>query len=54
MNLAVWPERNNVGDRFCRFGSGYVQAALAAQGPELVVVDTAEVDDDLVRDRPRF
>lgn len=34
----------------CRFGSGYVQAALAEQGRELVVVDTAEVDDDLVRD----
>jgi len=37
-------------DRFCRFGSEYVQAALAAQGRELVVVDTSEVDDDLVRD----
>jgi predicted site-specific integrase-resolvase len=37
-------------DRFCRFGSEYVQAALAAQGRELVVVDDAEVDDDLVRD----
>jgi len=37
-------------DRFCRFGSEYVQAALAAQGRELVVVDTAAVDDDLVRD----
>jgi predicted site-specific integrase-resolvase len=37
-------------DRFCRLGSEYVQAALAAQGRELVVVDAAEVDDDLVRD----
>ena len=37
-------------DRFCRFGSDYVQAALAAQGRELVVVDSAEVYDDLVRD----
>jgi len=36
--------------RFCRFGSGYVRAALAAQGRELVVIDSAEVDDDLVRD----
>jgi predicted site-specific integrase-resolvase len=36
--------------RFCRFGSEYVQAALAAQGRELVVVDTAEVDEDLVGD----
>jgi predicted site-specific integrase-resolvase len=31
-------------------GSEYVQAALAGQGRELVVVDAAEVDDDLVRD----
>ena len=37
-------------DRFCRFGSEYVEAALAAQARELVVVDSAEVDDDLVRD----
>ncbi len=37
-------------DRFCRFGSEYVQAALVAQGRELVVVDKAEVDDDLVGD----
>jgi predicted site-specific integrase-resolvase len=37
-------------DRFCRFGAEYVQAALAAQGRELVVVDSSEVDDDLVRD----
>lgn len=37
-------------DRFCRFGSEYVRAALAAQGRELMVVDNAEVDDDLVRD----
>ena len=37
-------------DRFCRCGSEYVQAALVAQGRELVVVDSAEVDDDLVRD----
>jgi len=37
-------------DRFCRFGSEYVEVALAAQGRELLVVDAAEVDDDLVRD----
>lgn len=37
-------------DRLCRFGSEYVRAALAAQGPELVVMDAAEVDDDLMRD----
>src|ERR1700736_1281483 len=37
-------------DRFCRFGSEYVQAALAAKGRELVVVDSGAVDDDLVRE----
>lgn len=37
-------------DRFCRFGSEYVEAALGARGRELVVVDAAEVDDDLVQD----
>jgi len=37
-------------DRFCRFGSEYIEAALSAQARELVVVDPAEVDDDLVRD----
>lgn len=37
-------------DRFARFGSEYVHAALTAQGRELVVVDPDEVDDDLVRD----
>ena len=36
-------------DRFCRFGSEYVEAAPAAQGRELVVVDASEVDNDLVR-----
>jgi predicted site-specific integrase-resolvase len=37
-------------DRFARFGADYVEAALAAQGRRLLVVDPAEVDDDLVRD----
>ena len=37
-------------DRFARFGGEYVEAALAAQGRQLLVVDPAEVDDDLVRD----
>lgn len=37
-------------DRFARFATEYIEAALSAQGRELVVVDTAEVDDDLVRD----
>jgi predicted site-specific integrase-resolvase len=37
-----------------RFRPQYVQAVLAAQGRELVVVDAAEVDDDLVRDMPEI
>ncbi|MDT5078818.1 MAG: hypothetical protein QOJ80_3455 [Mycobacterium sp.] len=41
-------------DRFCRLGSEYVEAAFAAQGRELVVVDSAEVDDDLVRDMTKI
>ena len=37
-------------DRYCRFGAEYIEAALSAQGREVVVADDAEVDDDLVRD----
>lgn len=37
-------------DRLARFGVEYLEAALAAQGRRLVVVDSAEVTDDLVRD----
>ena len=37
-------------DRFARFGAEYVEAALAAQGRRLLVVDPSEVDDDLVQD----
>lgn len=37
-------------DRLMRFGFEYVESALAAQGRTLVVVDTTEVTDDLVRD----
>jgi predicted site-specific integrase-resolvase len=37
-------------DRFARFGAEYVEAALAASGRRLLVVDPTEVDDDLVRD----
>jgi predicted site-specific integrase-resolvase len=37
-------------DRFARFGAEYVEAALVAQGRRLLVVDPAEVDDDLVGD----
>jgi predicted site-specific integrase-resolvase len=37
-------------DRFARFGAEYVEASLAAGGRRLLVVDPAEVDDDLVRD----
>jgi predicted site-specific integrase-resolvase len=34
-------------DRLARFGSEYVAASLQANGRRLVVVDNAEVDDDL-------
>jgi predicted site-specific integrase-resolvase len=37
-------------DRFCWFGSQYVQAALAAQDASLLWWIRREVDDDLVRD----
>lgn len=37
-------------DRFTRFGSGYIEAALSAPGRRLLVVDPAEVDGDLVWD----
>ena len=37
-------------ERLARFGVEYVEAALAAHGRRLVVVEEREVDDDLVRD----
>jgi predicted site-specific integrase-resolvase len=37
-------------DRFARFGSEYLEAALAAAGRKLIVVDSAEMNDDLVQD----
>jgi putative resolvase len=37
-------------DRLMRFGFEYVEAALAAQGRTLCVIETDEVADDLVRD----
>lgn len=37
-------------DRFAKFGAEYVCATLGATGRRLVVVNDAEVDDDLVRD----
>ena len=37
-------------DRFARFGAEYVEAALAASGRGLLVVDPAGMDDDLVPD----
>jgi hypothetical protein len=36
--------------RFARFGAECVEAALAASGRALLVVDPGGVDDDLVRD----
>jgi predicted site-specific integrase-resolvase len=37
-------------DRLARFGSEYIEAALAAGGRRLVVVDQTEMKDDLVQD----
>ena len=37
-------------DRLMRFGGEYVEAALAAQGRKLIVVESSEVKDDLVQD----
>ena len=37
-------------DRLCRFGFEYVEAALAAHGCRVLVIDDAELEDDLVRD----
>jgi putative resolvase len=40
-------------DRLMRFGAEYVEAALAAQGRTLVVMNETEVKDDLVRGHDR-
>ncbi len=37
-------------DRFARFGAQDVEAAMSGSGRRLLVVDPAEVDDDLVGD----
>lgn len=37
-------------DRLARFGAEYIEAALAAGGRKLVVVDRAEMKDDLAQD----
>ena len=37
-------------DRVCRFGFDYLQAALAAHGRQVLVMDDSEIDDDLVPD----
>ena len=37
-------------DRLIRFGFEYLEAALAAQGRRVIVVDPSEVKDDLIRD----
>ncbi len=37
-------------DRLLRFGFEYVEAALAAQGRRIVVIEPGEVKDDLVQD----
>jgi predicted site-specific integrase-resolvase len=37
-------------DRVARFAVEYIEASLSDQNRTLVVVDAAEIDDDLVRD----
>lgn len=37
-------------DRLVRFGSEHIEAALSAQGRQLVVMDAEEATDDLVQD----
>lgn len=37
-------------DRLMRFGFEYVESALAAQGRKIVVIESDEVTDDIVRD----
>lgn len=37
-------------DRFARFGSEYLEAALATSGRRLIVVDPSGMNDDLVQD----
>jgi predicted site-specific integrase-resolvase len=37
-------------DRLIKFGFEYLEAALAAQGRKILVVDHSEVKDDLIRD----
>jgi putative resolvase len=37
-------------DRLARFGADYVEAALAAAGRRLIVIDSSEMNDDLVAD----
>lgn len=37
-------------DRLARFGSDYIESALASSGRRLYVADSAEMNDDLVQD----
>jgi predicted site-specific integrase-resolvase len=37
-------------DRLARFGFEYIEAALAAQGRRIIVIDSEDVNDDIVRD----
>jgi putative resolvase len=46
LGLIVVEHRN----RLIRFGFEYLEAALAAQGRSIFVVDSSEVKDDLIRD----
>ncbi len=48
--IRLWAGSCRHRDRFCWFGSYYVQATLAAQYHELIVVGSSKVGDDRVQD----
>ena len=37
-------------ERLCRFGFEYLEAALAGRGARILVMEQADMEDDLVRD----
>jgi putative resolvase len=54
MRLLADPEISSIvvehRDRLARFGAEYIEAALAASGRKLIVIDQSEMRDDLVQD----
>lgn len=54
ISVLRWPEYEAIvvehRDRLVRFGAEYIEAALAASGRRLIVMESHEVKDDLVQD----